>query len=151
SRRASEMADVVAPEPPPYRNAVALNRPLQRIGRPYARVDPNKVVGVVETYRPDELGDFAPPDPVSEAIAGPVVGFLPGELAAGRVPPDLLPLQVGVGNVANAVLAGLGANPDVPDFLMYTEVFQSAAFELMTSGRLKGASTCALTLLHEQV
>jgi acyl-CoA hydrolase len=33
---------------------------------------------------------------------------------------------------------------------MYTEVFQSAAYELMRRGRLLGASTCALTLLPLQ-
>jgi len=59
-------------------------------------------------------------------------------------------LQVGVGNVANAVLAGLGADPDIPRFLMYTEVVQASAFELMTSGRLLGASTCGLLLRPRQ-
>jgi propionyl-CoA:succinyl-CoA transferase len=62
-----------------------------------------------------------------------------------------LPLQIGVGNVANAVLEGLGQHPDVPDFQMYTEVFQAAAFELMRRGRLLGASACALTLSPEQM
>src|SRR5262249_31362297 len=68
------------------------------------------------------------------------------ELAAGRIPPEFLPLQVGVGNIANAVLAGLGENLDIPPFLMYTEVFQSSAYDLMRRGRVLGASTCALTL-----
>src|SRR5262249_23363820 len=84
-------------------------------------------------------------------IAGHVVRFLLEERAAGRTPPDFLPLQSGVGNVANAVLEGLGDDPDVPDFLMYTEVYQSAAFELMRRGRLRGASSCALTLSPEQM
>jgi succinate CoA transferase len=144
-RRASEMADIVVPKPPPHRMALDLDHPLQRIGKTYARVDPEKVVAVVSTASPDELGDFTPPDPVSRAIAGHVVRFLLDELAAGRIPPEFLPLQSGVGNIANAVLEGLGADPDIPNFLMYTEVFQSAAFDLMRRGRLLGASTCALT------
>jgi len=53
--------------------------------------------------------------------------------------------------VANAVLEGLGANTEVPKFLMYTEVFQPSAFALMCRGRLHGASTCALSLTAEQV
>src|SRR5262249_53087446 len=146
SRRASEMADIIVPKPPPYRNALDLDHPLQRIGKPYARVDPEKVVGVVETFMPDELGNFDPPDVVSRAIAGHVVRFLLDELAAGRIPPGFLPLQVGVGNIANAVLGELGANTDIPAFLMYTEVFQATAFALMMSRRLLGASTCGLTL-----
>ncbi len=144
-RKASEMADIVIPKPPPHRTALDLDHPLQRIGKTYARVDPEKVVGVVETTSPDELGEFTPPDPASRAIAGHVVHFLLDELAAGRIPPEFLPLQSGVGNIANAVLETLGEDPDIPDFLMYTEVFQSAAFDLMRRGRLLGASTCALT------
>jgi succinate CoA transferase len=151
SRRASEMADIVVPKPPPHRNALDLDHPLHRIGKPYARVDPKKVVGVVETFQPDELGGFDPPDAVSRAIAGHVVKFLLDERAAGRIPPEFLPLQIGIGNVANAVLAGLGEDPDVPAFTMYSEVFQAAAFELMQRGRLLGASTCALAVRPEQV
>jgi succinate CoA transferase len=150
-RKASEMADIVIPKPPPHRNAIDLDHPLERIGHTYARVDPEKVVGVVQTGFPDELGDFTAPDPVCRAIAGHIVRFLLDELAAGRIPPEFLPLQSGVGNIANAVLEGLGEDPDIPNFLMYTEVFQSAAFDLMRRGRLLGASTCALTCTPQQV
>src|SRR2546430_14430443 len=45
---------------------------------------------------------------------------------------------------ANAVLEGIGKSPDIPDFLMYSEVLQSAAFEMLASRRIRGASTCAL-------
>jgi succinate CoA transferase len=151
SHRASEMADIIVPKPPPYRNALDLDHPLQRIGKPYARVDPEKVVGVVETFQPDELGGFDAPDAVSRSIAEHVVGFLLDELTAGRIPPGFLPLQVGVGNVANAVLGGLGAHPDIPAFLMYTEVFQATAFELLMQHQILGASTSALTLRPEQM
>ena len=36
--------------------------------------------------------------------------FLRAEVRAGRMPAELLPIQSGVGNVANAVLAGLGTS-----------------------------------------
>jgi acyl-CoA hydrolase len=55
-------------------------------------------------------------------------------------------VQSGVGNVANAVMAGLGQSDDVPPFLMYSEVFQDALVDLMAAGRLRGASTTSLTL-----
>jgi succinate CoA transferase len=147
-RRISEMADIVIPRP---RAAIDLDHPLRRIGKTYACVDPEKVVGIVETNQPDELGEFDPADPISRAIAAHVVGFLLDERAAGRIPREFLPLQSGVGNIANAVMEGLGANPDVPDFTMYTEVLQSAGFELMMRGRLLGASTCALALTPAQM
>ena len=80
-----------------------------------------------------------------------VVHFLLEEMASGRIPPEMLPIQAGVGNVANAVLAGLGKHPDIPELVMYTEVFQSAAFELMKQERMSGASTTALTLTPKQM
>ena len=60
SPRISEMADIIIPEPPPYRMSLDLDHPLQRIGKTYAQVDPGKVVGVVETDEPDEIGEFCP-------------------------------------------------------------------------------------------
>jgi succinate CoA transferase len=151
ARAVSEMADIVIPKPPPYRPALDLDHPLQRIGKTYARVDPEKIIGIVETNEPDELGGFDPPDLVSQAIARHVVDFLLHELKVGRIPEEFLPLQSGVGNVANAVLQGLGENLDIPKFMMYSEVIQSAAFELMQRGRLLGASTCALSLAPDQM
>jgi succinate CoA transferase len=151
SRRASEMADIVIPKPPPHRSALDLDHPLERIGKPFARVDPDKIAGIVETFQPDELGSFDPPDSVSKAIAEHVVRFLIEERAAGRIPPGFLPLQVGVGNIANAVLGSLGANTNIPPFSMYTEVFQATAFELMMAGRIVGASTCGIMLRPEQM
>jgi propionyl-CoA:succinyl-CoA transferase len=89
---------------------------------------------------------MAPYEPVHETIAGHVVEFLVGEIKAGRIPPEFLPIQSGVGNVANAVLAQLGEDTRIPRFHMYTEVFQDACVDLMDNERILGASTCSLTL-----
>jgi propionyl-CoA:succinyl-CoA transferase len=151
SAKISDMADIVIPKPPPFRPALDLDFPLQRIGKTYARVDPEKIVGIVETDGLDELTDFTPPNAASNAIASHVVHFLLEEMASGRIPPEMLPIQAGVGNVANAVLYGLGKHPDIPELVMYTEVFQSAAFELMTQEKIRGASTTALALTPPQM
>jgi propionyl-CoA:succinyl-CoA transferase len=138
------------PEPPPYRMSLDLDHPLERIGKTYARVDPANVIGIVETDELDDTADFAPAGDTSNTIADHVVRFLINELASGRMPREFLPLQSGVGNVANAVLEGIGQSPDIPDFLMYSEVLQAAAFEMMVSGRIRGASTCGLVLTPAQ-
>ncbi|MBX3432928.1 MAG: succinate CoA transferase [Pirellulales bacterium] len=151
SVRLSDMADIVTPKPPPYRPGLDLEHPLERIGRSYVIVDPNRIVGIVDSNEADELGPMAPADATSEAIAEYVVEFLARELASGRLPADFLPLQSGVGNVANSVMEGIGRQSEIPDFVMYSEVLQSAPFELLCKGRLRGASTCALTLLPEQM
>ncbi len=150
SKRLWEMQDIALLPPPPYRSPIPIFHPLSKMGVPYMAVDPKKIVGVVETDAPDGVAEFASPDEASERIAAHVVAFLLDELKAGRIPDEFLPLQAGVGNIANAVMAGLGAS-DVPDFYMYTEVLQDSQIDLMAEGRLEGASTCSLTLSDPQM
>jgi propionyl-CoA:succinyl-CoA transferase len=101
---------------------------------------------VVESDEPDHVADFAPADAVSRRIADHVVEFLLEEMRAGRIPQEFLPLQAGVGNIANGVLALLGQHPEIPAFQMYSEVFQDAMVDLMRVGKLTGASATALTV-----
>lgn len=151
SPRLREMADVLIVPPPPHRSAIPIMGPMTKIGVPYALVDPKKIVGVVHSNEPDEITPFSPAGDVSNKIAGNVVNFLLEEMAAGRMPKQFLPLQSGVGDVANAVLECLGKNPDIPPFTMFTEVFQDACVDLMESGRLVGASSTALTVTPAQL
>jgi len=108
--------------PPPHRNPIPIFDPLTKVGWPYAVVDPKKVIGIVENDEPDHVVEFDLPDSSSHKIAEHVVRFLLNEKHAGRIPEEFLPLQAGVGNVGNGVMAELGRNPDIPNFKMYTEV-----------------------------
>jgi acyl-CoA hydrolase len=60
-----------------------------------------------------------------------------------------LPIQSGVGNIANAVLGGLGNDASVPPFEMYTEVIQNSVIGLMEKGRIKFGSACSLTVTND--
>jgi acetyl-CoA hydrolase len=131
---------------PPDRRPIPINHPMDRIGLAYEQVDPSRIVGIVETNEADEVTPFSPVDATSSAIAAHTVEFLSRELRAGRIPKEFLPLQSGVGNIANAVMAELGAAPAIPPFWMYTEVFQEALPALVEQGRLCGASTTSLTV-----
>jgi len=146
SLRLREMADIFVMPPPPHRNPIPIFEPLSRIGWPYAIVDPDKVVGIVENEEPDHVAPFSEPDVPSYQIAEHVVRFLIDEMRAGRIPEEFLPLQAGVGNVANGVMATLGKSPDIPPFRMYSEVFQDSLVDLMEEGKLLEASACALTV-----
>lgn len=86
---------------------------------------------------------FAPVDEVTMKIGNNVCNFIAQQLKSGLIPPQFLPLQSGVGNIANAVLACLGSNPDIPAFEMYTEVVQDAVIDLMKEGKCKFASSCS--------
>ncbi|WP_293783034.1 acetyl-CoA hydrolase/transferase family protein [uncultured Aeromicrobium sp.] len=130
---------------PPHRRPLNLVDPMERIGEPYLRVDPQKVVAVVETNAPDRNSPFDPPGEASRAIAAHLLDFLRHEVTAGRMPPQLLPLQSGVGNVANAVLAGLDGS-EFTGLVAYTEVLQDAMLDLLDSGTLRAASATSFGL-----
>ena len=140
------MHDIYEPLDPPLRREIPIYKTSDRIGSACVKVDPSKIIGVVETSLPNEGGSFAPLDDVTLGIGNNVANFLASEMKAGRIPAGFLPLQSGVGNVANAVLAALGNNKDIPAFEVYTEVIQDAVITLMKEGRVKFASGCSLTV-----
>ncbi len=133
---------------PPHRIPIPLLRADDRIGEPYFRCDPDKVVAVVETHAPDRNLPFAAPDDTARAIAGHLMEFLRHEVKVGRLPPSLLPLQSGVGNVANAVMSGLLDAP-FEGMSAYTEVIQDGMLDLLAAGKLHVASATAFSLSPE--
>src|SRR5690606_27125039 len=116
-----------------------------RIGEPWLRVDPAKVIAVVETDAPDRNSPFSAPDATSERIAGHVLEFLAHEIKRGRLTDKLLPLQSGVGNISNAVFAGLGKG-GYRDLAAYTEVIQDGMLQLLKDGTLRMASATSFSL-----
>ena len=133
---------------PPERHEVDILAPDDRIGQFTYKIDFSKVVAVVETDLPDRNTAFKPADADSEAIAHHYLDFLANEVKHDRLPKDLLPLQSGVGNVANAVLAGLLAGP-FTNLTSYTEVIQDGMVDLIDSGKLRVASATAFSLSPE--
>jgi len=129
---------------PPYRQPIPLTGPADRIGEPYLTCDLSKVVAVVETRQSDRNSAFAAPDETSQRIAGHIIDFLQKEVAQGHLPAELLPLQSGVGNIANAVLAGLNDGP-FKGLTAYTEVLQDGMLDMLRSGTLASASATALS------
>lgn len=130
---------------PPHRIPIQLTRPMQRIGDPYLRVDPAKVVAVVETHAPDRNTPLDPPDDASRAMADLLVDFLRHEVAHDRLPPHLLPLQSGVGNVPNAVMEGL-RDSEFRGLTAFTEVIQDGLLDLLDEGTLVSLSSTSFGL-----
>ncbi|MGA8784107.1 MAG: acetyl-CoA hydrolase/transferase family protein [Polaromonas sp.] len=129
---------------PPNRQPIPLVRPGDRIGEPYLHCDLSKVIAVVETHQPDRNSAFAAPDETSQRIAAHIIEFLQQEVKLGRLPAELLPLQSGVGNIANAVLAGLNDGP-FKNLTAYTEVLQDGMLDMLRSGTLSMASATSLS------
>ncbi len=139
------MHDLLELTNPPHRGEIPVYSVRDRIGKDHVKIDPAKIV-VVETNMPNEGGGFSPVDEITSQIGQNVVNFLVGEMTQGRIPKEFLPIQSGVGNIANAVLCAMGENKDIPDFEVYTEVIQDALIGLMEQGRIKFASGGTLTV-----
>ena len=138
--------DIYMPLDPPNRREIPIYKPSDRIGTPTVKIDPAKIAGIVHSDAYDGIKGFTELDDVTLQIGANVCNFLLSEVKAGRIPSSFLPIQSGVGNVANAVLFGLGNAKELPPFEMYTEVVQDAVIELMKMGRCRFGSTCSLTL-----
>ena len=143
-RECHRMHDIMRVPLPPERGAIPIFNVMDRSGEPFARVSPSKIAGVVESNQADEAPVFTGEGDVAEKIAAHIVAFLAEDYLQGRIPPQFLPIQAGVGNVSNAVMAALGRAGEIPPFEMYTEVMQDAQVDLLESGRITGVSTCAI-------
>lgn len=130
---------------PPGRQPIPITKPDDRIGIPYLLCPVEKIVAIVETNAPDRSTAFTPPDEVSCQIAGHIMEFLEHEVKKGCLPKNLLPLQSGVGNTANAVLAQLNEGP-FQNLTAYTEVLQDGMLALLKSGKMLSASATSLSL-----
>ena len=140
------MHDIYIPKDPPYRETIPIYTVRDRAGSPVLKVDPKKIVAIVETDLSNKVEGFTPIDDVTAQIGENVAGFLASQLKKGLIPKEFLPIQSGVGNVANAVLGSLGKNKDIPVFTMYTEVIQDSVFDLMKENKISFVSGCSLTL-----
>jgi succinyl-CoA:acetate CoA-transferase len=135
---------------PPNRGPIPLTHTGQRIGTRYLKVPLEKIAAVVLTDSPDRNSPFKAPDENSRRIAGHILEFLATEVKKGRMPSTLLPLQSGVGNIANAVLFGLEEGP-FEGLTSYTEVIQDGMIRLLKSGKLTAASATAFSLSPEML
>ncbi|AZA08565.1 MULTISPECIES: acetyl-CoA hydrolase/transferase family protein [Corynebacterium] len=142
------MADIYRINHLPNRQPIPITAPEQRIGSTYIDIDLDKVVAVVETDAPDRNAPFKPVDETSKKIAGHFLDFLEGEVAAGRLTYDGYIMQSGVGNVPNAVMAGL-LDSKFENIKAYTEVIQDGMVDLIDAGKMTVASATSFSLSPE--
>jgi len=138
--------DIYEPASPPHRRPIPICNADDRIGTQRVWVDPKKIVGIVYSNRPDEVKDFSPVTSVTTKIGLNVAEFLASEIRNGHIPKCFLPIQSGVGNVANAVLGAMGEHPEIPRFQMYSEVIQDSVIELVKQDRCSFVSGVSLTV-----
>lgn len=139
------MHDIIVCNHPPQRQIINIQHTADRVGTTYVPCDPSKVIAVVESKLRDKGRAFAEMDDTSDAIANHIIDFFTHEVKAGRLPKNLLPIQSGVGSIANAVIGGLAKGP-FTNLTVFTEVLQDTILDLMDSGKCDAASACSLSL-----
>jgi acetyl-CoA hydrolase len=139
------MHDITEDAVPPYRKPYLISRCDDRIGTEYVPCDPDKIIAIVESQYPDKGRALDDPDETAIKIADHILEFFDIEVKAGRLPKNLLPLQSGVGNIANAVTAGLVKGP-FTNCQVWTEVLQDTMLDFFDSGKLDFASSTSLSL-----
>ena len=96
----------------------------------------------------DRDNNFTEPDESSKKIAEHILNFLEKEVNKGVLPESLLPIQSGVGNIANAVMAGLNEGK-FENLTSYTEVIQDGMLSMIKSGKLVNVSATSLSLSRQ--
>ena len=138
------MHDVYVPLDPPNRLPIPVVKPNDRIGTPYIPCTPDKIKFIVPCDIPDRVRPLGEIDENSRKMSQNFIHLLHDEVKAGRMPKNLLPLQSGVGAVANAVISGF-VESDLKDLSVYTEVIQDGMFDLIDAGKLNFASGTSLS------
>lgn len=141
--------DIFIPRHRPQRAPMPLMTVSDRIGTTAIEIPPEKIVAIVMTEKHDSASTILPPDDETAAIAGHLGAFFSAEIAAGRLTHSLMPIQAGIGTIANAVIAGLIDGP-FTGLTMYSEVLQDSTFDLFDAGKLDFASGSSITLSEEK-
>jgi succinyl-CoA:acetate CoA-transferase len=142
------MHDIFDVGVPPHAQLPDIGAPGDRIGLDYIPCPGEKIAAIVMTRAEDQPAKFKPITPATEAIGENTVEFLKAEVAAGRLPKNLGPIQSGVGSVGNAVLQSL-CHSGFRGLTMYTEVMQDAALRLLEDGVFDRVSASAVSLEAE--
>jgi len=138
------MHDVYVPLDPPHRLPIPVVKPNDHIGTPYIPCGLDKIKYIVACDIKDDVRPFGEIDENSHKISQYIIDLFHKEVKAGRLPANLLPIQSGVGNVANAVISGF-VDSDFTDLSVYTEVIQDGMFDLIDAGKLSFASGTSLS------
>lgn len=135
--------DITMTDLPPKRKPYLIMGVEDRIGTTSIPIDPEKVVGVLHSdYRDQTLPNSAA-DEGSQQIANHIIEFWTHEVKHGRLPNSLLPIQSGIGNIANAVVGGLN-DSNFKNLKVWTEVIQDTFLDLFDSGKLDFATATSV-------
>lgn len=137
--------DIYLPQAPPYKRVIPINKVDDRIGVPYVPIDPEKIKAIVITdiVDPIEINDSI--DENSERIGKNLIAFLKNEVSRGRLPANLLPIEIGLGSIPAATLNEL-SNSDFKNLEFYSAILNDRVLDLIDQGKVRIASGAGLLL-----
>lgn len=135
--------DIYLPESRPYRKPIPLSHAMDRIGLPSISLDPKKITYVIETNEMHSLKDSTPMDRESLAVGHHLVAFLRNEVEEGSLTKALLPLELGLGSMAEAVMQEL-LRSNLGPLEIFTAVIGDGILDLMDAGKVRGMSSSGL-------
>lgn len=135
--------DITMTDLPPKRKPYLIMGVEDRIGTTSIPIDPEKVVGVLHSDYRDQTSPNSAADEGSQQIANHIIEFWTHEVKHGRLPDSLLPIQSGIGNIANAVVGGLN-DSNFKNLKVWTEVIQDTFLDLFDSGKLDFATATSV-------
>ncbi|WP_430885424.1 acetyl-CoA hydrolase/transferase family protein [Fusibacter sp. JL216-2] len=138
------MHDIYMPQKPPLKAPIPIFKTEDRIGEISIPCHPDKIAAIVYSDIQDNVRPLSQVDETSQKISNNLIEFLRNEVRTGRLDHTLLPIQSGVGSVANAVLSGLN-HSEFHDLVCYTEVIQDSMLDLLDSGKVSVASGTSIT------
>lgn len=133
--------DIYVPKAPPHTEPIPLVETRQRIGKTAIPVDADKIIGIVETHRAEDLGVQGKGTAQSIKIAEHLFKFLEEEYKDwnGKLPP----IQTGFGSIANAI-ADAFSKAHFRELQFFCGGVTEPVMELLVEGKATAVSTGGL-------
>ena len=143
------MHDIYLRQGPPNQEPIPLTELGGRVGAPFITVDGDKIASIVMADIPDVPIPKAAPTEVGKRIANNLMSFFRKEVSLGRLPPNLLPIEIGLGSIPDMVLDEL-ARSEFENLEFLSAVLGDGVIDLIDLGKVRSASATSLILSEEK-
>ncbi len=137
--------DIYMPEVPPHKKIIPITKVNDRIGTSHIPLNPEKILCIVPSTLPESIKSDAQIDDISKRISNNLMDFLRQEVAAGRLPKSLLPIEIGLGRIPMAILDDLG-HSQFSDLEFYSAILNDQILDLIDHGKIRAATGSGLHL-----
>jgi len=142
------MHDVYISKDPFRREPVPLSRVDERIGSPFVPVEADKIASIVVSDTPDATLPKQIPSEVDRQMAQNIISFLEHEVSLNRLPPNLLPIEIGIGGVNEALLEALSRSK-FTNIELFSAALGDGVLDLIDRGKVRAVSATSFLLSDE--